>query len=144
MNNGDGTNAFALNAHFKNSIIYGNASESLLMVPANKETNFTFKFEYSLVKFLNSGNRFDTANFPYNFGNTANFNNCLLAKDFSDHQPYFLNTSKNQLMITDKATTLINYGNPFFAQQAAQDLLGKSRLTSADLGAYQHVSSSAD
>lgn len=144
MNNGDGTNTFALNAHFKNSIIYGNASESLLMVPANKETNFTFKFEYSLVKFQNSGNRFDTANFPYNFSNTTNFNNCLLAKNFSDHQPYFLNTSKNELMITDKAISLINYGNPFFAQQAAQDLLGKSRLASADLGAYQHVSSLAD
>lgn len=144
MNNGDGTNAFALNAHFKNSIIYGNASESLLMVPANKQTNFTFKFEYSLVKFQNSGNRFDTANFPYNFDNTANFNNCLIAKNFNEHQPYFLNTSKNELMITDKATSLINYGNPFFAQQVAEDLLGKSRLISADLGAYQHVSSSVD
>src|SRR5690606_13272904 len=31
INNGDGTNEFALQAHFKNSIIYGNASESLLM-----------------------------------------------------------------------------------------------------------------
>ncbi len=144
MNNGDGSNAFALNAHFKNSIIYGNASESLLMVPANKETNFTFKFEYSLVKFLNSSNRFDTTNFPYNFSNTTNFNNCLLAKNFNDHQPYFYNTNKNQMMITEKATALISYGNPFFAQQVPQDLLGKNRLTSADLGAYQHVNSSED
>ncbi len=144
MNNGDGTNAFALNAHFKNSIIYGNASESLLMAPANKETNFTFKFEYSLVKFLNSANRFNTDSFPYNFSNITNFNNCLIAKNFNEHQPYFYNTNKNELMITEKATSLINYGNLLFAQQVPQDLLGKSRLTSADLGAYQHVSSSAD
>src|SRR5690606_27662332 len=124
--------------------IYGNASESLIITPANKETNFTFKFEYSLVKFLNSSNRFDTTNFSYNFNNTTNFNNCLIAKNFNEYQPYFYNTNKNKLMITEKATSLINYGNPFFAQQVPQDLLGKSRLTSVDLGAYQHVSSSAD
>lgn len=144
MNNGDGSNALALNAHFKNSIIYGNASESLLMLPANKETNFNYKFEYSLIKFLNSANRYDTTSFPYNFNSSTLFNNCLVAKNFNDYQPYFLSTSKNELMITDKASSLINFGNPFFAQQVPQDLLGKSRLTSADLGAYQHVSSSVD
>src|SRR5690606_33306033 len=144
MNNGDGTNEFALHAWFKNSIIYGNASESLLLVPANKETNFSFTFEYSLIKFLNSANRFNTESFPYQFTNNTYYTNNLIAKSFNEHQPYFFNTNKNELMITDKATSLINFGNAAYAQQVPQDLLGKSRLTSADLGAYQHVNSSAD
>src|SRR5690606_13808357 len=42
MNNGDGINEFSLHARFNNSTIYGNASKSLLLVPASKETNFSF------------------------------------------------------------------------------------------------------
>ena len=139
MNNCDGSNEFSLNAHFKNSIIYGNASESLLLLPASKETNFSFKFEYSLIKFLNTGNVHNTEIFPYNFADNTYFNNNLIAKNFNEFSPYFQNTNKNQMMITDKATSIIGFGNAFFAQQAPQDLLGKNRLTSSDLGAYQHV-----
>lgn len=144
MNNGDGTNLFALTANFKNSIIYGNASESLLMSPAKNQTNFNFKFDNCLVKFLNSAKRYDTTIFPYNFSDISNFGNCLIAKNFNEFQPYFYNTNKNEMMITDKAVSLINFANPFYAQSVPQDITGKSRLTTADLGAYQHVSSSVD
>src|SRR5690606_11126558 len=127
MNNGDGTNEFALQARLKNSIIYGNASESLLLVPANNETNLSCTFEYSLIKFLNSANRFNTESFPYQFTNNTYYPNNLIAKSFNKHKPYFFNTNKNELMITDKATSLINFGNAAYAQQLPQDLLGKSR-----------------
>ena len=139
MNNGDGSTEFALNAQFKNSIIYGNASESLLLLPANKEVNFNFKFEYSLIKFLNTSKVHNTESFPYHFVNTTNYNNNLIEKTFNEYPPHFKNTSKNQMMITEKATSIIGFGNAFFAQQAPLDLLGKNRLSSSDLGAYQHL-----
>ncbi|WKW47397.1 hypothetical protein P3875_04875 [Myroides sp. JBRI-B21084] len=144
MDNGDGTMPFALQANFKNSIIYGNASESLVLAPANNQTNFNFKFEYSLIKFQNSGNRYNTDIFPYNFNNATYYSNNLIAKNFNEHQPYFSDTQKNKMMITEKATSIINYGNPFYAQQAPNDIVGISRLTSADLGAYQHITSVVD
>ncbi len=143
MDNGDGTNEFALKAHFKNSIIYGNSNESLFLFPAKGTTNFDFKFDNCLIKFFNSGNRF-TTDFPYSFTNSVNYNNCLIAKNSIENQPYFLNTYKNQLMITDKATSIIGFGNPIFAQSIPSDITGKSRTNSADLGAYQHVSSTQD
>ncbi|UUV20632.1 hypothetical protein [Paenimyroides aestuarii] len=144
IDNGDGTLPFALQAQFKNSIIYGNASESIVLVPANNQSNFNFSFDYCLIKFQNTGNRYNTEVFPYNFNNPTNYNNNLIAKNFNEHQPYFSNTQKNKMMITDKATSLINYGNSLFAQQVPNDLLGNSRLTAPDLGAYQHVTSSVD
>ena len=144
MDNGDGSSELALNATFKNSIVYGNANEALLLKPANNETNFSFLFDYCLIKFLNSGNRYDTSKFPYNFNNTTYFKNGLLAKNFNEQNPYFLNTNKNKMMITDKATSIINFGNQAYAQQIPYDLSGNNRVSSPDLGAYQHVSSVTD
>jgi len=143
INNGNATNEFALQAYFKNSIVYGNANESLLLNPGAKQTNFNFKFENCLIKFFNTGNRF-TTDFPYNFENAAYYPGILLAKNFSEHLPYFFNTQKNEMMITDKASTLIGAANPVFAQSAPLDIAGKSRIPSADIGAYQHISSTQD
>lgn len=143
IDNGNGSNEFALQAHFKNSIIYGNTGESLLLYPAKETTNFNVKFENCLIKFFNTGNRFATT-FPYDFFNTTYFNNCIIAKNSIENLPYFFNTQKNEMMITDKATSIINKGNQLFSQQIPQDILGKNRLSTPDLGAYQHVSSSTD
>lgn len=143
MNNGNGTSEFALQANFKNSIIYGNSNESLILNPGSNQTNFNFKFENCLIKFFNTGNRFNT-DFPYNFENSSYFSNVLIAKNFTEYQPFFLNTQKNKMIITDKATHLIGFGNPFFSQSIPSDITGKNRLGSPDLGAYQHVSSTQD
>ncbi|HLV50831.1 MAG TPA: hypothetical protein VKY44_02600, partial [Flavobacterium sp.] len=103
-------------------------------------TNFDVKFDHSLIKFFNTANRFPT-DFPYDFSNTTYFSNCLIAKNNTEFQPYFFNPQKNQMMITDKATSLIGFGNSVYAQEVPQDITGKNRLSSPDLGAYQHIDS---
>ena len=143
IDNGSGSNEFALQAHFKNSIIYGNSNESLLLIPGNETTNFDVKLEHCLIKFFNTGNRFPT-DFPYDFSDTTYFNNCLIAKNNTEHQPYFFNPSKNQMMITDRASSLIGFGNSIYAQEVPLDITGKNRLSEADLGAYQHIDSPQD
>lgn len=143
IDNGSGSNEFALQAHFKNSIIYGNSNESLLLIPGNETTNFDVKLEHCLIKFFNTGNRFPT-DFPYDFSDTTYFNNCLIAKNNTEHQPYFFNPSKNQMMITDRASGLIGFGNSIYAQEVPLDITGKNRLSEADLGAYQHIDSPQD
>lgn len=143
MDNDNGTTPFTLNATFKNSIIYGNSGESLILNPGAETVNFNFKFQNCLIKFFNSFNRYPNT-FPYVFTDVSNYENTNIAKNQIEHSPYFLNTQKNELMITDKATSLINKGNHTFSQQVPLDLLGKNRVTAPDLGAYQHVSSSID
>lgn len=140
IDNDNGSNEFALQAHFKNSIIYGNSNESLLLIPGNGTTNFDVKFDHSLIKFFNTANRFPT-DFPYDFSNTTYFSNCLIAKNNTEFQPYFFNPQKNQMMITDKASDLIDFGNTIYAQDVPLDITGKNRLSSPDLGAYQHIDS---
>ena len=144
IDNGDGSTSKSLNANFKNSIIFGNSNESLLLSPANDKINFNYSFQNCLIKFYNTGNRYDTNKFPYLITDNNYFNNCFINKNTIDYLPYFLNTSKNKLMITDKATQIIAKGNTQIAQQFPQDLLGKNRSANPDLGAYQHVSSSED
>lgn len=143
MDNDNGTLPFALNAVFKNSIIYGNSGESLILNPGAETANFNYKFENCLIKFFNSFNRYPKA-FPYAFDNISFYSNSIIAKNQIEHLPYFLNTQKNEMMITDKATSLINKANQIYSQQVPQDILGKNRLSTPDLGAYQHVSSSTD
>ena len=143
IDNGDGSAEFALQAYFKNSILYGNASESLLLFPGNGTTNFNFKMDNCLIRFFNSGNRFGT-DFPYNFENSSNYNHSLINKNSFENIPYFVDFQKNQMMITDKSESIIGIGNPVFSQSVPQDLNGINRLNNPDLGAYQHVISTED
>src|SRR5690606_17177428 len=92
-----------------------------------------------LIKFLNTNKVHNTESFPYRFENTALYNNNLIEESFNEYAPHFKNSFKNQMMITEKATAIIGFGNAFFAQQAPLDISGKNRLSSSDLGAYQHI-----
>jgi len=143
IDNDNGSNEFALQAHFKNSIIYGNSNESLLLIPGNETTNFDVKMEHCLIKFFNTGNRFPSG-FPYDFENITYFNNCLIAKNNTNYRPYFFHPQKNQMMITEQAESLIGFGNAIDAQEVPLDITGKNRLSSPDLGAYQHIDSPED
>lgn len=143
IDNDNGSNEFAIKTHFKNSIIFGSSNESLLLFPGNETTNFDVKFEHTLIKFFNTANRFP-AGFPYDFENATYFDNCLISKSYAQFNPYFFNTQKNQMMITDQAESLIGFGKLIHAQEAPLDLNGINRTTNADLGAYQHVDSPKD
>lgn len=144
IDNYDGTNEFAIQkAIFQNCIIYGSSSESLIMNRQGSDSNFNIKFENSLIKFVDYSNQV-FGNFPYAFTNSTYFSNCLIARTPQQYRPYFKNTNKNEMMITDKATDLIGIGNLNFAQQVPYDILGKSRIPNPDLGAYQNISESQE
>lgn len=135
----DGTAEFEIQqALFQNCIIYGSSSESLIMNKKSTNSNFNIKFENSLIKFTDYSNAaFGT--FPYDFNNSAYFSNCLVARNSTQFKPYFKNSGKNQMMITSKSTDIIGIGNQIIAQQVPLDILGKSRISQPDLGAYQNV-----
>lgn len=140
IDNYDGSPEFAIDqALFQNCIIYGSSSESLIMNMKGNQNNFNIKFDNSLIKFVDYSNQvFGT--FPYDFNNSTYFSNCLIARSSQQYRPYFKNTSKNEMMITDKSTDIIGIGNVNFAQQAPFDLNGISRIPNPDLGAYQNIS----
>jgi len=144
IDNYDGTPEFAIEqALFQNCIIYGSSSESLIMNNQGSNNVFNIKFDNSLIKFTDYSNQvFGT--YPYDFNNSTYFSNCLIARTPQQYRPYFKNTKKNQMMITDKSIDIIGIGNPFFAQQVPFDLLGNSRLSSPDLGAYQNIPESQE
>jgi len=138
MDNYDGTAEFALHAKFKNSIIYSSAPESILMYASENQQNFNYKFDHCLVKFHDFSQQLYNK-YPYLFEDNSRFAQCMIARNNSQYMPHFVNPYKNKMMISQMATDLIGAGNLFFAQSVPQDISGNSRLTSADLGAYQHV-----
>lgn len=144
IDNYDGTSAFAIEkAYFTNSIIYSGSSESLIMRPKeNNSQNFNVRFSHSLLKFTDYSNQL-AGKFPYEFENNSLFTNCLVARNSSTYSPYFYNINKNQMMITEKATDLINFGTATTPWNVAFDLSGKPR-NATDIGAYLHVPSAKD
>ena len=107
------------------------------------DSNFNIKFENSLIKFVDYSNQ-AFGNFPYDFNNTTYFSNCLIARSSNQYRPYFKNPNKNEMMITDKATDIIGFGNLNYAQQVPFDISGISRIPNPDLGAYQNIPESQE
>lgn len=143
MDNYDGTFEFALNATFKNSIIFSSAPESIRMLASENKSNFNYTFDHCLIKFHDYGQVLYNK-YPYLFEETSKFNQCLISRNNNQYPPFFANTTKNQLMITQNATSLIGYGSTANATLVPQDITGISRLNSPDLGAYQHVTITND
>lgn len=138
MDNYDGSSEFALNAEFKNSIVHSAATESIRMYASDNQQNFNFNFDHCLIKFFDVTQTVYNK-YPYFFEDNSKFNNCLISRSNNQFAPNFSNISKNKLMITQLATSIIGFGSQANATSAPQDLLGVSRVSSPDLGAYQHI-----
>lgn len=138
LDNYDGTAEFALQARFENCIIYSSSNEALSMdFEGTNQQNFDVYFDHSLIKFFDINNVvFDV--FPYSFSDTPTFNNCLIARNHQQYRPFFVDYRNNQMMITDQATDLINFGTTNTTIAVSEDILGNPRTT-RDLGAYNHV-----
>ncbi len=134
MDNGDGSNAYALTqANFNNCILYGTATYALSF---SKEgiTNFNFSFKNSLIKFSDYG-QFST-NMLYPLANTTDFQNCIISKN-NNKTPKFRDTSKNDLIIGEDSFAKALGGN---FSNSGLDILGNLRLAqNADAGAYNHI-----
>ncbi|WP_034057920.1 hypothetical protein [Lacinutrix jangbogonensis] len=127
------TNVFtSTEAYFNNSIIYGNDNPEFLMDEVlDAAVTFDFKFTNCLVKFSESSSSPSGDN--YDFTDTTHYENLM-----RNQEPDFSAPFANNLFIGDDSAANAK-GNATFASQVQQDILGVSRTTSPDLGAYQHI-----
>lgn len=127
----DGNDA-AIKAEFDNCIIYGTGNYGFLF-----DRKFTQPLDYvfnnCLIKFSDFSNQFKT-NPLYQFDtDTEHYNSCYIAKNSTQFAPQFLNPKKNMLNIGTESEA-IGKANP--AYLVPFDILGNSRATKPDLGAY--------
>lgn len=119
-------------ANFNNCIIYGNDNpEFLLDEIQDNAIAFNFKFTNCLLRFEDPTNNFNGSN--YNFNEVTHYENNVF-----NQEPDFKLPSENK-MIIGADSNANGLGNPNFATQVPQDLLGVNRTTSPDAGAYQHI-----
>ena len=117
-------------ATFNNCIIYGSYSNEMTL---NKKTGAAFKYQFNncLIKFDNTSNKFAT-NPDYQFTtDPAHYNEIILNKD-----PKFFKVAQNKLNI-DPTSAAFAKGNS--AYLIPLDVLGKTRTSPPDLGAYQSM-----
>jgi hypothetical protein len=116
-------------ATFSNSIIYGDRDIELLLLD-NGTSAFNFNIANSLLKF---DDRFgDFENEPlYDFSNLNLYDSIILNED-----PVFQNVDRNQLRI-DNSSPANGLADP--ASASSIDILGESRGTNPDAGAYESV-----
>lgn len=115
-------------ANFYNSIIYGSQDIELLFGKSD-EVAFNYNFENSLIRF-HDYNGFYAEDELYDFENTDHFKN-----DIFNENPDFYDASKNELIISSESPAK-GLANPQNATN--EDILGNSRGSSPDAGAYEN------
>ena len=118
-------------ADFFNCIVYGNERVEVGF-NQSEEAAFNFKFENSLVRI----DPFNTSilNLPeYDFDDPTKYEGILLNDD-----PLFLDQQFNQLIISNESPA-VNLGNLPTAAEVPFDILGVSRASAPDAGAYQAI-----
>ena len=130
----DGNTLFALNkADFKNCIFYGSTNLGISL--EKKGSTFNYKFDNCLIRFNDFNNQFGS-NPLYAFNNSALFNGCLISNSSNSFNPKFKNTDKNKLNILLGSSVI---GNANLSFSTFADILGNSRATSSDIGAYEYL-----
>ena len=113
-------------ATFNNCIIYGSYTNEIAL---NKNTTaaFEYQFNHCLIKFDNT-----STNSKYQFlTDPVHYNGIIL-----NQNPKFYNVNQNKLNI-DETSSAFAKGNS--AYLIPFDILGKTRTTPPDLGAYQNM-----
>jgi hypothetical protein len=119
-------------ANFNNCIIYGNDNpEFIIDEVLDPAVTFTFKFNTCLVRFPENSTSFDGPN--YNFTDASKYEGMILNRD-----PNFKDTDNNEMIIGDDSFAN-GRGNASFSSLVPEDILGVDRVSSPDLGAYQHT-----
>ena len=118
-----------LSANFINCIIDGNTFLELSL-NTNQSNAFNYSFSHCMIKFNDSGNQFED-NPLYDFENSMLYNEVLL-----NEVPNFFDTSANDFRIADPspARDKASFEGASFAPN---DLLGRDRTGSPDIGAYE-------
>ncbi len=118
-------------ANFTNCIIEGNQSIEFIL-QENVQGGFNFNFKNNLLRFFDSGGNF--SNDPlYDFDDSSKYQDNIF-----NGEPDFKDVNENQFIIGE-----ISDANGMADLPAAQkvpfDILGVNRISSPDIGAYQHV-----
>jgi len=134
--NGDTVITDLAEANFNNSIIYGNDNPEFLIDEIQADplnpVDFNFKFTNCIVRFLDNNNEFSGDN--YNFNDDTKYEGI-----FRNINPNFRDPNENDLIIGVSSTN--GMANPDFTISPflGVDILGESRTTAPDIGAYQHI-----
>lgn len=113
-------------ATFTNCIIYGNNTNQLQLTQKTTAA-FNYQFENCLIKYTESSTAAE-----YQFKTDAtHYSNIIL-----NQNPKFFNTSQNKLNIDENSAAFAK-GNS--AYLIPLDILGNTRTTPPDLGAYQSM-----
>ncbi|CAM1348932.1 hypothetical protein [Tenacibaculum halocynthiae] len=115
-------------ANFTNCIIDGNNNIEFILDKSDKSL-FNYNIKNCMIKFNDINNSF-TNNHELKFDNTIHYQNIYLNKS-SNFKDVFSNT----FIIGDKSEAI----NKGISTTATSDILGVSRATNIDLGAYQHI-----
>lgn len=120
-----------LEANFSNCIIYGSESREFF-INRVEGTEFNFNFKNSLMRFEDPQGQF-ADNPLFDFSNPLFYSNTIFNQD-----PFFFNTQRNQLFISDDSAAN-GIGDPDTSQQVPFDLFGTPRANPSDAGAYESV-----
>ncbi|MFY0603564.1 MAG: hypothetical protein JXQ93_06410 [Flavobacteriaceae bacterium] len=118
-------------ANFNNCIIDGSSNVEFLLdkIDGNQ---FNFSTTNCMIQFNDVDGVY--SGIPeLDFTNTTNYPGVIL-----NGNPYFRNTSLNDFIIGE-ISDAINKANGAFSALVPLDILGESRTTSPDIGAYQHI-----
>ena len=118
-------------ANFTNCIIYGSNNIELLLDRV-EGSDFNYNFKNNLIRFNDFNGNY--ASIPeYDFTDMVHFQNNIF-----NETPHFKDTSLNDLIIGQESA-----GNGLAsiieAMLVPQDILGVSRISTPDIGAYQHI-----
>jgi len=117
---------YSMDAYFGNSIIYGNLSEEMLL-DHDEGADFNYKFDHCLLKT------------EMNIGDQELFPGCI-----KNQEPIFVNVYENNLALDtlspgiDVGSINVINSSPF-PTIIDKDILGISRISSPDMGAYEFI-----
>ncbi|WP_298903894.1 hypothetical protein [uncultured Psychroserpens sp.] len=132
--NGNDNGLDLIEANFNNCIIFGNDNPEIILDDINDGSAFTFKFTNCLIRFQDSNNNFPQE--QYNISNGDLYDDCIF-----NSNPDFKFPFENMLMIGDDSAAN-GEGDPLFL--ITTDILGTTRTSPPDIGAYQHVTFDED
>ncbi len=115
-------------ANFNNCIIYGNDNPEFLL--ENEGDVFNFKFTNCLLRFSNN-NLDGLSNYDFNDAN-------LYENNVFNLEPTFEDPFKNAMRIGDDSAAK-GIGKSDFTSQVPNDILGNTRVSPSDVGAYNSV-----
>jgi hypothetical protein len=121
-------------ANFTNCIIYGsNQIEMLLDKTTDSGVAFNYFFNNCLIRFNNVNNSF-TNNPLYDFDDPTYYSDIFLATNSQINNPRYVDTNINDMRLSEDLNLATETAASNF-----NDILGFTRATSPDLGAYQFV-----